>query len=66
MNNFQMRQFLFATVACAAFAGCALGPDYRRPVLAMPAVYPDNIADNIEAGTGRNTLVLKTMFLKKA
>lgn len=23
-------------------------------------------ADNIEAGTGRNTLVLKTMFLKRA
>ncbi len=34
----------------AALAGCAVGPDYHRPEIALPAGYPDaNAADTAEA-----------------
>ena len=43
MKSFAMKNIIFATAAIASLAGCAVGPDYQRPVLAMPASYPDNV-----------------------
>lgn len=34
----------------AALAGCAMGPDYRRPAVSVPAEYeymPKDVADTI-------------------
>ncbi len=37
---FQMKKLSLAGLVL--LAGCALGPDYQRPVLPIPATYPDN------------------------
>ncbi|MEP7155096.1 MAG: efflux transporter outer membrane subunit [Betaproteobacteria bacterium] len=45
------KQFFVVAVAAAmtALGGCAVGPDYQRPVLPMPASYPDNVNPVINA-----------------
>ncbi|WKB51480.1 efflux transporter outer membrane subunit [Eleftheria terrae] len=39
-----------AVLAAAVLAGCALGPDYRRPEAALPAAYPADAAAVPAAG----------------
>ena len=43
MKSFRLGQFVFGVVGCVAIGGCALGPDYRRPLLDMPVAYPEDI-----------------------
>lgn len=49
MNNFRAMKYLMAVLACAALAGCVLGPDYQRPVLPMLAAYPEKVAGIVDA-----------------
>jgi multidrug efflux system outer membrane protein len=40
-----MKKFpILTTILLLALAGCALGPDYKRPALDMPAAYPEAVA----------------------
>jgi len=40
-----------ASVAAALLAGCAVGPDYQRPALPLPAQYPGDVDAAAGAGT---------------
>jgi multidrug efflux system outer membrane protein len=47
---------VLAAIGCAVAAGCALGPDYRRPDLPVPAKYryePQQVADTINTAWWR-------------
>ena len=39
-----VRLALAPLVATLMLAGCAVGPDYKRPTVALPAAYPDSVA----------------------
>ncbi|KAF0192982.1 MAG: NodT family RND efflux system outer membrane lipoprotein [Gammaproteobacteria bacterium] len=40
----------------ALLTGCAVGPDYKRPDLALPAAYPDAASGAASASTGQRAL----------
>ena len=43
MKIYRLKKHVFSLLGCAVVSGCALGPDYQRPVLNMPPAYPDNV-----------------------
>ena len=51
MKSFRLGQFVFGVVGCVAIGGCALGPDYRRPLLDMPVAYPEDIGTGATSAT---------------
>ena len=47
-----MTQRIAAIVAALALGGCMVGPDYRRPDIAMPAQFPEMSAAAVAASAG--------------
>ena len=55
MNKYNMTIRLSLAGLAMALAGCAIGPDYQRPAVALPASYPD-MAQTNAAEIGPNAL----------
>ena len=45
MKTYQHISMALAALAILVVSGCAIGPDYQRPALAMPAAYMHDRAD---------------------